>query len=46
MESLKLGKSNILSSSRIKAAKQALEINYSREDWYRLLEARNGYPVP
>ncbi len=32
--------------SRIKAAKQALEIDYSREDWYRLLEARNGYPVP
>jgi len=31
---------------RIKAAKQALEINYSREDWYRLLEARNGNPVP
>jgi len=32
--------------SRIKAAKKALEIDYSREDWYRLLEARNGYPVP
>lgn len=32
--------------SRIKAAKQAFEIDYSREDWYRLLEARNGYPVP
>lgn len=32
--------------SRIKAAKQALKIDYSREDWYRLLEARNGYPVP
>jgi predicted oxidoreductase len=34
------------SPSRIKAAKQALEIDYSREDWYRLLEARIGYPVP
>jgi predicted oxidoreductase len=32
--------------SRIKAAKRALKIDYSREDWYRLLEARNGYPVP
>ena len=32
--------------SRIKSAKQAFEIDYSREDWYRLLEARNGYPVP
>ena len=32
--------------SRIKEAKQALDIDYSREDWYRLLEARNGYPVP
>ncbi len=31
---------------RILAAKQALELNYSREDWYRLLEARNGQPVP
>lgn len=31
---------------RIVAAKQALEINYSREDWYRLLEARNGESVP
>ena len=32
--------------SRIAAAKQSLDIDYSREDWYRLLEARNGYPVP
>jgi predicted oxidoreductase len=32
--------------SRIKAAKQALEIPYTREDWYRLLEARNGQRVP
>lgn len=31
---------------RIKAATQALELNYSREDWYRLLQARNGQPVP
>lgn len=31
---------------RIVAAKAALEIDYSREDWYRLLEARNGSPVP
>jgi len=33
-------------SSRISASLQALEIDYSREDWYRLLEARNGQPVP
>jgi len=32
--------------SRIAAAGRALEIEYSREDWYRLLEARNGRPVP
>ena len=32
--------------SRIQAAKKALDIDYSREDWYRLLEARNGYAVP
>ncbi|WOH36319.1 aldo/keto reductase [Thalassotalea fonticola] len=31
---------------RIVAAKQALELNYSREDWYRLLQARNGQAVP
>ena len=31
---------------RIVDAKKALEINYSREDWYRLLEARNGYAQP
>lgn len=30
---------------RIVAAKQALEINYCHEDWYQLLEARNGHPV-
>ena len=32
--------------SRIEEAKRALAIDYSREDWYRLLEARNGQPVP
>ena len=31
---------------RIIAAKQALTITYSHEDWYRLLEARNGRPLP
>lgn len=31
---------------RIAAAKKALKIDYRREDWYRLLEARNGQPVP
>ena len=31
---------------RIAAAKLAFEIAYSREDWYRLLEARNGQAVP
>jgi len=31
---------------RITAAKQALDLDYSREDWYRLLEARNGQAVP
>ena len=31
---------------RIVEAKQALELNYSREDWYRVLQARNGQPVP
>ena len=35
-----------INPARIKAAKQALDIDYSREDWYRLLEVRNGYPVP
>lgn len=32
--------------SRIEAAKQALDLKYTRADWYRLLEARNGHPVP
>ncbi|MDJ0941266.1 MAG: aldo/keto reductase [Woeseiaceae bacterium] len=31
---------------RIVAAVRALDIDYSREDWYRLLEARNAAPVP
>jgi len=31
---------------RIRAARQSLELDYSREDWYRLLEARNGREVP
>ncbi len=30
---------------RIAMAKKSLTLDYSREDWYRLLEARNGYPV-
>ena len=32
--------------TRIAAAARALDIDYSREDWYRLLEARNGEQVP
>lgn len=31
---------------RIAAAADALLIDYQRDDWYRLLEARNGQPVP
>lgn len=31
---------------RIAQATQALQLNYRREDWYRLLQARNGQPVP
>jgi len=31
---------------RIIAAKQALTIKYSHADWYRLLEARNGFEQP
>ncbi len=31
---------------RIAAAAGALDIDYSREDWYSLLEARNGESVP
>ena len=30
---------------RIIAAKKSLALNYSPEDWYRLLEARNGHSV-
>jgi predicted oxidoreductase len=32
--------------ARIEAATTALSIDYSREDWYRLFEARNGQSVP
>jgi predicted oxidoreductase len=32
--------------ARIQAARQSLELQYSAEDWYRLLEARNGKEVP
>jgi len=31
---------------RIVAAKQALDIIYNHADWYRLLEARNGFAQP
>ena len=31
---------------RVAMSTKALELDYTREDWYRLLEARNGYPVP
>ena len=31
---------------RITEAVAALDIDYTREDWYRLLEARNGHEVP
>lgn len=33
-------------ASRILAATKSLELEYSAEDWYRLLEARNGEEVP
>ncbi len=33
-------------SERIIAAKQALSIKYAHADWYRLLEARNGFAQP
>ncbi|MEM7281841.1 MAG: aldo/keto reductase [Pseudomonadota bacterium] len=32
--------------TRIQSAVDATALDYSREDWYRLLEARNGQPVP
>lgn len=31
---------------RIAMAKKALSLDYTREDWYQLLEARNGQSVP
>ncbi len=31
--------------SRIEAALRALDVDYEREDWYRLLEARDGHAV-
>ncbi|MFC2108765.1 aldo/keto reductase [Candidatus Bipolaricaulota bacterium] len=31
---------------RVAMAPKALDLDYTREDWYRLLEARNGNPVP
>lgn len=34
------------SPARIRDAKRALDVQYSRDDWYRLLEARLGRPVP
>ncbi len=34
------------SPERIRAAVTAIELPYSRADWYRLLEARNGAEVP
>ena len=34
------------SPERILSAVRALDVPYSREDWYRLLEARNGAAVP
>ena len=38
-----LGSTN---AQRIAAAADALVIDYQRDDWYRLLEARTGQPVP
>jgi len=32
--------------SRIEAATAVFDVDYRREDWYRLFEARNGAPVP
>ncbi len=34
------------SPERVRAAVSALDLPYRREDWYRLLEARNGAEVP
>lgn len=33
-------------AARVKASLKALGLGYTREDWYRLLEARNGRRVP
>ncbi len=33
-------------AERIRAATKALDLDYAREDWYLLLEARNGRKVP
>jgi predicted oxidoreductase len=33
-----------MNTERISSAIKACDISYSREDWYRLLEARNGHP--
>jgi predicted oxidoreductase len=32
--------------AQIATARHALELEYTREDWYRLLEARNAQAVP
>ena len=32
-------------AERIRLALDALKVDYSREDWYRLLEARRGHPI-
>lgn len=32
-------------AERIQMAKNAIDLPYTREDWYRLLEARNGHEV-
>jgi len=31
---------------RIRRSLESLQMEYDRSDWYRLLEARNGFPVP
>lgn len=33
-------------TERVKSALKALNINFDRQDWYKLLEASNGQPVP
>ena len=32
--------------ARIRSAVKSLNVAYTREDWYRLLEARNGRAAP